>query len=87
MTRKEAIEILFEIKNTKCLQDDEFYTKLPSMAPALKVRNIINDIFDDFESQKSCDGCKDEPAPGGTYPEICGMCARFYGDRFESKEK
>lgn len=86
MTRKEAIEILFEIKNTKCLQDDEFYTKLPSMAPVLKVRNIINDIFDDFESQKSCDGCKDKPE-NGPHPASCFRCARFYVDRFERKGK
>lgn len=30
-----------------------------------------------------CDGCKNKPAPGGNYGEMCGECSRFYWDNFE----
>jgi len=47
---------------------------------------LINKIFDDFEKEKSCDGCKYKPDKGENYPMRCGECERFYADMFEERK-
>ncbi len=47
--------------------------------------NNINKIYDDFESEKTCNECIYKPEVNENYPEECGTCSRFYTDKFEEK--
>jgi hypothetical protein len=44
---------------------------------------IIKRIYDDFEKQKSCEGCVHHISANGNIPLSCCECSRFYADRFE----
>jgi len=35
--------------------------------------------------EKTCEGCIHEPINGGTYPEGCGTCSRWYADKYEGE--
>ncbi len=46
----------------------------------------VNKIYDDFEKEKTCDGCIHKPKANENYPEECGLCSRFYTDEFKEKK-
>ena len=51
---------------------------------------VWNEMQQDCNKQKSCDGCIHYPKGSGDvrdepYHEVCGTCSRFYGDEWEKK--
>jgi len=91
MTREEAFEYIFQ--NDKSFYEDInikvddngniVYKRIIKHLYLHRVKNLINKIFDDFEKQNSCGGCKNKPKKGDNYPMKCGVCRRFYGDMYE----
>jgi hypothetical protein len=49
---------------------------------------LLHSIYDDFED-KVCDSrCKHYPSDNGNFPiDPCGVCSRFYADKFERKRR
>ncbi len=71
MTREEAKELSWvlyiDFKHKKALR---------------QYQKAIDKIYDDFDISRSCEGCIDNPKKGENYPDICGECSRWYGDRY-----
>jgi len=44
---------------------------------------LVKEIYDDFEKEKTCDGCIHKPGTNENYPIECGTCSRFYADKFK----
>ena len=42
--------------------------------------NEIEEAIDELRGKESCEGCKFMPEKGGSYPEQCIDCRRWYGD-------
>jgi len=77
MTREEALtikELKFNNNGRPVETEQTDATKL-----------IINKIYDDFEKEKTCDGCIHKPEANENYPEECGVCSRFYIDGFKKE--
>ena len=43
---------------------------------------LIDQIYDDFEKDRYCTGCIDEPKKGENFPLACGECSRWYADGY-----
>jgi len=47
------------------------------------IEKHIDEIYADFENEKTCDGCIHKPKRNENYPIECGTCSRFYADSFK----
>lgn len=48
---------------------------------------LLHKIYEDFDKDKSCEGCIHHKAYNGNFPLSCCECSRFYPDNFEEMKK
>ena len=80
MTREAAQKTIKEIFEGESLTDGVI------VAPAL-ASELVDQVFDDFETYRSCDGCKHQPEKGNHYPMVCTACSRFYADGWRADDE
>ena len=48
---------------------------------------LVKEIYDGFEKEKTCNGCINKQGTNENYSEECGVCSRFYADGFKEKNR